>query len=99
MFEKFSKGYLINSAFIEPSDTSKVLVSPEQFNCIQQIYANSNTQPLIKIPKHNTHFEIEKSTELPQKTIRYPNPELYFNAKQREYLLATPDSAVHKIRL
>lgn len=97
MFEKFSANYLINTAFVQPIQSDVAVVSKDQYNDITEIYKNSSKQPFIKIPAEQTHVSIEVDTTLPSNTIQYPKSQNYFNAKQREYLLATPNSPVHNL--
>ena len=88
---------MINTAFIQPSDTATAFLSEDQYEAILQIYENSPKNPYIKIPAENTHVSVELDLSLPANTIQYPTADKYFNAKQREYLLATPDSPVHTL--
>lgn len=97
MFEKFSANYFINTAFVQPIESDIAVVSRDQYNKITEIYKDSSRQPFIKIPSEKTHFAIEVDTTLPSQTIQYPQQKGCFNAKQREYLLATPKSPVHSL--
>lgn len=97
MFEKFTANYLINTAFIQPSETENALVSEDVYNIISDIYSNTSNKPRIKIPSQKTHVSVTPDKTLPVNTIQYPTKDMYFNAKQREYLLATPKSPIHNL--
>lgn len=98
MFEPFSKNYMIGSAYINTDSQKKVAeISRDQYKIIENIYKNRlGRTPLIKLPEDNIHIELRLNENLPSKTLKYPSDNKT-ESDFRSYLLAKPESVIHKI--
>lgn len=97
MIEKFSRNYMIGTAYVDVSRKKTAEISEDQYKIIENIYQNKLSQiPLIKIPEDNSHVKVKLNKKLPQKTLTYP-ADREFKSGFKSYLLTRPDSPIHKI--